>query len=295
MIRPVVVGTDLTHASDEAILQGEARACRDGSPLTIVHATSPVPWLNGTEPQETAQLRDLVPEQVYRLTGRSTSHYSIVVERGLAHSVLERVANAQRALLVVGARATDKLGHTRLEDVAERVVLHARGAVLVARKHPTSGRVLVAVDQPFSGSDVLAVSAEEARRRASRLTVLHCVNRGFLETLGADLLGDGAFTTNPLRVSFTAAYQALRAELRRRDIDADLRVVDGGPEVVIAKLARDWRAELLILGCSQRLMRTCRVTRTLVRRTDCSVLVVAEPPRAVRRAPGLQLGPGYGD
>ena len=110
---PIVVGTDLTHASDDALVQAEARASRDGVRLTVVHAMSPLLWGAANDVDYVARLRELVEQQVAALTGRSRGEYEVVIERGLAHAVLARSAVSQQALLVVGSHMHHGVGHAQ--------------------------------------------------------------------------------------------------------------------------------------------------------------------------------------
>ena len=126
---PIVVGTDMTEASDDALIQAEARATRDGATLTVVHAMSPLVWGGSSENEALERLRRVVQGHVTALTGRA-GEYDVVVERGLAHSVLARLAISRHALLIVGSHMHHGVGHAVLRDVTERVVQRTRGPVL---------------------------------------------------------------------------------------------------------------------------------------------------------------------
>ncbi|HEY1533322.1 MAG TPA: universal stress protein, partial [Polyangiaceae bacterium] len=226
---PIIVGTDLTEASDDALIQAEARATRDGVPLTAVHAMTPLLWNPAGDADATERAALLVRQRVTALTGRPEHEFDVVVERGLAHSVLAALAISQHALLVVGSHMHHGVGHAFLRDVTERVVARARGPVLVTRPRAASERVLVATDRPFESSAALDVAIEEARSSGSKLAVLHCVNMGFLTTLAADLVNGGAYADRLLgqRSPLAEARQSLKAELGRRQVDADLYVIEG--------------------------------------------------------------------
>lgn len=288
MTCPIVVGTDLSDASDECLVQAEARATRDHSPLTVVHASSPLPWLNGDDSQDLGQLRRLIRERMKRLTGRPESSFSTLVESGLAHTVLTRIAVAQRALLVVGRCAASGGGHALLRDLAEQLLLHARGPLLVTRRRRGSGRLLVAVDAPFGHADELETARQEARIASCRLSVVHCIPRGVVEALTAEALEGCGHTATQLfgrQPRLTATYEALRAELVRRGIDAELHVAEGDPERLIPDLADKLGAELVVLGSSQRPARTSHVTLGVLRRLPCSALVAASSYVSLRPDP----------
>lgn len=290
---PIVVGTDLTKESDEALIQADARAARDGTRLTVVHAMSPLLWGTAHEGEYVEGLRESVRQQVTALTRRSEKEYDVLVERGVVHTVLARVAVTQHALLVVGHHMHHGIGHALLRDVTERVVECARGPVLVARPCSGSRRILVAVDRPFGPSSTLEIALDEARSSDSKLTVLHCVNMGFIQTLATDIINGGAYADHPLRQGtiVSEARHALQSELRRRRVDADLRVVEGEAHSLISLYAARLDADLIIVGTSHRPAPTPHVTTSVLRYAPCSVLVVDDGAALVSARPPLQIGP----
>ncbi len=288
---PIVVGTDLTEASDDALIQAEARATRDAATLTVVHALSPLFWGHASDGDAIARLRQAIQDHVTALTGRAMEDYDVIVERGSAHSVLTRVSLSQHALLVVGSHRHHGVGHALLRDVTERVVQRARGPVLVARPCSASDRILVAVDRPFNECMALDVAVHEARSSGCKLSVLHCVNLGFVQTMATDLINGGAYANNPwAQHSVTSeARRLLRAELWRRGVDADLFVLEGEPGQLISEMAERQNAELLIVGTARRPAATPRVTTAALRHTACSVLVVDEDSQLLSSRGTLQL------
>ncbi|HEY1533219.1 MAG TPA: universal stress protein [Polyangiaceae bacterium] len=275
---PIVVGIDLTEASDDALIQAEARATRDGVPLTVVHAMTPLLWDPANDSNALERAKGLVRQRFTALTGRSDHQYAVVVERGLAHTVLAGLAISQHALLVVGSHMRHGVGHAFLRDVTERVVARARGPVLVTRPRVASERVLVAVDRPFESSAALDIAIDEARSSDSKLTVLHCVNMGFLTTLAADLVNGGAYADRPLgqRSPVAEARQLLNAELGRRRVDADLYIVEGAAQQLISEVATSVDADLVVVGTAHRPAPTPHVTTAVLRHAPCSVLIVDE-------------------
>src|SRR6478609_1999706 len=273
---PIVVGTDLTHASDEALLQAESRASRDGTSLTVVHALSPRLWGTANERNLLEQRRELVAQQTTALTGRPRHAFNVVVERGTAHLLLTQLAASKRALLVVGSRTHHGVGHTLLKDMSERVVERAWGPVLVTRARRRSTNILVAVDRPFRASPALEVALEEARLSHAELSVVHCVNTSFLGTLAADIINGDAYARHPLGLHspVNEARRALGSELRNRQLDPPLYVVDGDASFLISQVAARMNAGLVIVGTTHHLGATPSVTTSVLRHAPCSVLVV---------------------
>jgi nucleotide-binding universal stress UspA family protein len=275
---PIIVGTDLTGASDDALIQAEARATRDGVPLTVVHAMTPLLWDPANNSDAVERAKTLVRQRFTALTGRPPGEYAVVVERGLVHTVLAGLAISQHALLVVGSHMHHGVGHALLRDVTERVVARARGPVLVSRPRVASERVLVAVDRPFESSAALDIAIDEARSSDSKLTVLHCVNMGFLTTLATDLINGGAYADRPLgqRSPLAEARRLLKAELGQRQIDADLYVVEGAAQQLISEVAASVDADLVVVGTAHRSARTPHLTTAVLRHAPCSVLIIDE-------------------
>ncbi|HEY1534578.1 MAG TPA: universal stress protein [Polyangiaceae bacterium] len=290
---PIIVGTDMTEASDDALIQAEARATRDSATLTVVHAMSPLVWGGADENDAVERVRRAIQVHVTALTGRAEYEYEVIVERGLAHSVLARLAISQHALLIVGSHMHHGVGHAFLRDVTERVVQRARGPVLVTRPSSASGRILVAVERPFDSCPALDVAIHEARASGSKLAVLHCIHMGFIQTIATDLLNGGAYADRPLGQGslVTEARQALRAELLRRAVDADLYVIEGEPTRLISEVAERQNAELLIVGTAHRPGPTPPVTTGVLRHAPCSVLIVDDDSQVLTASVPMQLVP----
>src|SRR6478736_2979902 len=273
---PIVVGTDLSHASDEALMQAASRASRDGTSLTVVHALSPRLWGTANEADLLEQHRELVAQQTTALTGRPRHAFNAVVERRVAHLVLTRLAASKRALLVVGSSTHHGVGHTLLKDMSERVVERAWGPVLVTRERKRSTNILVAVDRPFRASPALEVALDEARRSHAELSVLHCVNTSFLGTLAADIINGDAYARHPLGLHspVNEARRALGSELRSRQLDPPLYVVEGEAAFLISQVAARTNAGLVIVGTAHHPGPTPGVTTAVLKHAPCSVLVV---------------------
>lgn len=273
MKHPIIVGTDLTEASDDTLVQAEVLATRDSATLTVVHAISPLLWRDQGE--QLARIRQQIAQRVSLLTRRPPELFDVVVERGLAHAVLARLAIAHDALLVVGAHMHHGIAHALLRDVTERVVARARGPVLVTQPANRAGQVLVPVDRPFESSEPLLTAIDEARARRAKLTVLHCVDTGFIRTLACDLANGGAYAREPLGLNapLAEARSALGAELKRRNVRADVLVAEGEAQALIPRLARGARAGLIVVGSGHG-KGSLQITNAVLRHAPCSVLVV---------------------
>jgi nucleotide-binding universal stress UspA family protein len=278
MKRPIVVGTDLTEASDEALVEAEARATRDEVPITVVHAMSPLLWRAVSDADQMERIGEVIRQQFTALTGRRKNEYEVVVSHGLAHAVLARLAVARQALLVVDTHMHHGVGHTLLECDSKRVVAGVRAPVLFTRRDSTSERILVAVDQPFGSSAVLDAAIDEARSSNAKLTAIHAIDTGLTHSRALDVRNRDVHTVHPVgeRQRVVETLQTLRVELRRRRIEADAHVVEGDGSSLIPHVAARIDANLVVVGTALRPGRTSPTTEAVLRNAPCSVLVIDE-------------------
>lgn len=275
---PVLVATDLTPASDEALRQGDALARALGGPLHVCHVMPDLLTVRMLFPQ--AQQRDdaavqglehhasgLVEVSIARVTGRTPGEFRVGIESGSPHSGILRYAEALGAgLIVVGPG-----------DVAERVVRHAHCPVLVARPSPP-GIVLAATDFSDSALPAVAAGAAEAARRGVGLAVLHSLDFG---PMIATTLGGAYAVIPPLPPEEQARFRTETLESLRRALDlvrakGETIVADGEPGLAIIEAAR--AAQLVVVGTVGRtgLSRLAlgSVAEAVVRSAPCSTLVM---------------------
>ena len=281
---PVLVATDLTPASDEALRQGDALARALGGPLHVCHVMPDLLTVRmlfpQAQPRDDAAVHDLerhagdlVQASVAKLTGRPLGELVVGIESGSPHSgILRRAETAAAGVVVVGP------GHA-----AERVVRHAHCPVLVARASP-SGVVLAATDFSDSALPAVAAGATEAARRGVAFAVLHSLDLG---PVAATTYG-GAFAMIPtLMPEQQARFRAEASEDLRRALDVvgakgTAIVADGAPGPAIVEAARTLPAELVVVGTVGRtgLSRFAlgSVAEAVVRSAPCSTLVMRLRP-----------------
>lgn len=279
LIGPVLVATDLTPASDEALRQADALARALGGPLHVCHVIPDLLTVRMLFPQ--AQRRDdavvrelehyagdLVRASIAKVTGRALGELRIGIESGSPHSGILRRAETVGAGVVVVAPGR----------VAERVVRHASCAVLVARASPR-GALLAATDFSDGAVPALAVGAAEAKRRRLPFVALHSLD---LEPMTATV-DWGVYTVIPLEPEEQArvrtdALDGLRRSLESVGAEGETIVADGAPATAIVAAARALPAELVVLGTVGRTgfdrFALGSVAETVVHSAPCSVLVV---------------------
>jgi len=281
---PVLVGTDLSLAADEAIRQGARLATELASKLVVCHV---VPELipDGSvfaefrranvalEDLLVAKARAAVEQQVNTVLGATTTAVEVILDFGTPHVGLLRQADEAGATVVVVPPGS----------VALDVVRHASTAVLIARRSPR-GPVIGATDFSDRSLPALHTAAAEARRRGSALHLLHAFDSG-LFTLGYSpaaampyLAGSSAIALEALDNLRTLAKQRLEETLRGVDMPGDTAVIVGFARDVIVQYAESNNAELIVVGTHGR-SGLARLTlgstaASVIESAPCSVLVV---------------------
>jgi nucleotide-binding universal stress UspA family protein len=281
---PVLVGTDLSPAADEALRQG-ARLTRElASTLLVCHV---VPELipDGSVFTEVrranldiqgsvlAKARAAVQQHVDTVLGADYGAVDIILESGTPHVGLLRQADETRAGVVVAGPGSTVLN----------VVRHASTPVLIARRSPR-GPVVGATDFSDRSLPALHAAAAEARRRRSALHLLHAFEIG-LFTLGGAPAAAMPYLADSSSIALegvdhlrTLAKQRLDATLRDVDLPGATVIIAGSAENVIVQYAESVGAELVVVGTHGR-SGLARLTlgstaASVIESAPCAVLVV---------------------
>jgi nucleotide-binding universal stress UspA family protein len=276
--RNILVATDLSEAADEAIRQAYEQARLFRARLRALHVLPSwpgTPMAYGEAEREvlererlSAEILDAMTTRVESLVGASDVTFGAVLDEGLPSDVIVTRAEAMGADLVVvgGTGKESRTGVRRLlGGVAEAVVRSCRRSVLVARPAPGTHRVLCAVD--FSPTSWAAARAALA---------LHLTAGDELHIVHALAPGEHA-------AEATQRLAGVAAELGH----GITKLVTGAPDVAIAALAADERADLVVIGMTGRGsgsglrgLLLGSVADAVARNAPCSVLVVRESTRA---------------
>lgn len=287
----ILVGSDLSSASDEALRQALKIAVAEGGELAVCHVLPEpevrdlfpeehqrdIETLAAIEPQTTAALT----AQVERVRGQQALRYRVLVEQGPAYAALVDYAERWGAeLIVVGNNGRSALKHLFLGSVAEKVARHAPCSALIARKSP-EGVVLVATDLSDPSQLALAVGARESRHRQRPLVVMHASDSLARRAAPAmALLGANPMIDSPevSRERDDLVRQIIESSLKRLEVEAEIRLVSGNPAEEILRLAESLPAELLVLGTRGRSsvakIMLGGVASHMVASAPCSVLAV---------------------
>lgn len=288
----VLVATDLSEASDQAVLRAHRIAERAGAELFVCHVLPDVlresPMFPEQYQQALAQLpafqeraADAVTQRVVALTGRKDSEFTVVIQDGPTHSAIVAAAEASKVdLVVVATRGRTGIARVVLGSVAELVTRYAHCSVLVSRDSPASGRVLAGTDFSDPSLPAIGAAAEWVRRFGGSLAVAHAVELTPASFQPVFPYGSVLPLPPPEEVAKVqkATTAQLVAALEKVGATGDTMVLDGFPPSVLVHAAEREQAELIVVGTAGRtgLKRVAlgSVAELVVRRAPCSVLVV---------------------
>ena len=281
---PILVGTDFSAESDEALRQAFELASGLGTHLTVCHVVPELDTVNILFPQfadrNSEQRQTLVDKalaaverQIATTLGDAAPNVRAVVDSGTPHAGLLTLAETTRAGLIV-------LGPGR---TAERVVRHATVPALIARPSPR-GIVVGTTDFSDPSLPALGTAGSEARRRGSRLQLLHVVDLGIFALAGTAGGGLPFLPATPtislpaIDDLVNAAQGRLQEAVSRFAIDGEAIVKSGPAAQTIVDLAASAPAELVIVGTHGRTglsrLTLGSTAEAVIRSAPCSVLVV---------------------
>ncbi|HEX7086364.1 MAG TPA: universal stress protein [Vicinamibacterales bacterium] len=281
---PVLVGTDLSPESDEALRQGQQLASALDTRLLVCHVMPELlrvgvlfPQWRLAGPRETevrTAAQEAVVRQIESVLGESRPEVEILLESGTPHAGLLTQAVMTRAGTVVVAPGA----------TAAQVVRHVGVPVLVARPSPPSGPVIGTTDFSKASDPALDEAADEARRRNAPLLLVHAFDVA-LFTLGTApepalpyLTGQSPIALEGLDELRGLAVQQLEERLARSGLAGRAIVVDGHATSAIVSVAESERASLVVAGTHGRsgLARLAlgSTATALLEQAPCSVLVV---------------------
>lgn len=291
----ILVATDLSEGSDVAIRRAAALARGRGAALAVCHAVPNAlrasvlfPQLNLPVPTSAEMLEGhaaaAVVEQVARVAGLEPPAYELLVVEGSPDAAVVELADSWKAdLVVVGASGRSAPARLLLGSVAERIVRHASGPVLVVRPGSGSG-VLAATDFSDPSLPALSAGAKEASEAGTRLIAMHVVElkpSEFAEAAAAFGAGSIPPSREVIERMHALAVDSLTvASATAGAPDAEIVVVEGFATTAILEAATRREVGLVVIGTKGKtgLSRLLlgSVAESVVRTAPCSVLVVRE-------------------
>jgi nucleotide-binding universal stress UspA family protein len=305
----VVVASDLTEGSDEAVVQAHTWALAASSELVACHIVPNALHNNILFPHNVQleslnligaerEAEQLLIDQVRDLTGRGkdpprpagapasipppAETFTIAIDNGAPDAgIVETAEQFDACLLVVGAGEPEGDKGSMLGTVSDRVIRYAHCPVLVARRSQGSHKIVVATDFSEKASPAVEAGVEASKLLGAQVTLLHCIDiePSQLVSLGVPF-GATPVTVPPAVMEEVDrnAHATLQGLKDRLGIDGEVRVVNGTAAESIVQTARELEADLIVMGTSGRtgLARIAlgSTAETVAGSAPCSVLVV---------------------
>jgi nucleotide-binding universal stress UspA family protein len=281
-LAPLLVATDGSLASDEALLAAQAIARQTGQRVELLAVHEPLPLLGpevhlaespAQEAESRSALRVRVLEQLMRLNVET--RWPIDVVSGQPAATIARAAHRMGASLVIMGLGEHGLYERLLGDEMVLRVIRL-GTVPVLAVAPgfldLPARVLAATD--FSESSVRGVRlAESMMREHSTLTLAHVVS-------GDTDAANSKRVNAPFHGTIGRAFDRISATLPRADVAVHREIIAGDPATALLERGTRMQADLIVTGSHGHGFLTRlwlgSVSQQLVRGARCSVLVA--PP-----------------
>lgn len=299
-IRRVLCPTDLSSHSLEALRRAVAIARRHEAELHVLHAVGDAapprraalaPWSIGFAPEGASTRAVAEPSLLdwVRRADLAGQTPRLVTRRGQpATAIIDYAKQAAADLIVMASKG--RTGFTRLlhGSVAERVRLRASAPVLTVRldtvRPDPCSRVLCAVDLSDGSEAAIASALALADEHQAALRLLHVIDRPSAEdVMAVGYLSLPSFVQER-QDDAVARLRALLPKDARAWRQGCASVAMGSPAETILEAAREWSADLIVLGPQRRRGLSAALfgstTETVVRRASAAVIsgapVVAE-------------------
>lgn len=291
-LKRILVTTDFSEASKQALPYAAAFAERLGAEVALLNVLEPPPRFVGLESMALLQAGDAavghalgeldaLAKRAFNARARVKTH----VRPGQPFRVITKAARDLDAdLLVMATHGFTGLKHTFLGSTTERVVRHAPCPVLAVRgiednksrrvgKPVSIQRMVLATDFSKNSLKAFPLAQAVAIGFGSSLTVLHVV-----EPFHADWHMDTGDLQRERRQQAQEQLRTLVAREFAGPVKAKAELRAGHPVEAITRFARESGADLIVLATLGRtgLRRALigSVAERVVRHAPCPVLVV---------------------
>ena len=294
-IARILVPTDFSTASDDALAQAKTLAGRFGSSLHLLHvfedpftsaafasemyATLPLSLRDDMFRDAERRLAERLPADEKMLFNGTTE----IVSGTPATTIVEYAATLGAELIVIGTHGRSGLSHLLLGSVAERVIRLAAVPVLTIRQPaPPAKRVLVPTDFSATADAALDYAYLVAERFGASIQLLHVLDDPFVtEGLAAEAYISEAPVLRSALLKEAQARLAHRTAPREQGIVVDGEVLFGYGAKTIAEYAKTRGTNLIVMGTHGRTgvahLLLGSVAERLVRIAPCPVLTVRHP------------------
>jgi nucleotide-binding universal stress UspA family protein len=294
-ISRILVPTDFSTASDDALAFAKTLAGRFGASLHLVHAFED-PFTTAAFASEAystvpLSLRDeMLRDAERRLTDRLPENQKVlfngtteILTGTPTRTIIDYSATLGADLIVMGSHGRSGMAHLLLGSVAERVVRLATAPVLTIRR-PSGpvNRILVPTDFSATADAALDYAFLTAERFGASIQLLHVLDDPFAsEGLAVEAYISEAPVLRSALLRDAQSRLAHRAASPEQGIRVDSEVLFGHGAKTIAEYASQRGVDLIVMGTHGRTgvahLVLGSVAERLVRIAPCPVLTVRHP------------------
>ena len=294
-ISRILVPTDFSATSDEALAFAKTLAGRFGASLHLVHAfedpftaaafaseaysTLPLTLRDDMVREAERRLADRLPEDQKVLFNGTTE----IVAGTPTKTITEYAATLGADLIVMGTHGRSGVAHLLLGSVAERVVRQAAAPVLTIRQPPGPvKRILVPTDFSATADAALDYAYLVAERFGASLQLLHVLDDPFVsEGMTAEAYISEAPVLRSAMLRDAQSRLSHRSAPRDQGVRVDSEVLFGHGAKTIAEYAQTLGVDLIVMGTHGRTgvahLLLGSIAERLVRTAPCPVLTVRHP------------------
>jgi nucleotide-binding universal stress UspA family protein len=293
-IRKLLVPVDFSRDADQAVTDAIEIARAAGATIELVHVwrmpVQPTMPEAGLVPIEAVNAIRKADEERLHAQAAAIREAGVdcnahVIEGIPSHEIVHAVGTFDADLIVIGTRGQTGLKHILMGSVASRVTRRAPCPVLTVKADDSRGGirpgvVLVPTDFSQTARHALEVAQQVATSMGpARLVLAHAyyVPVEIEVLIATERGGDGGLLD---RMSDAAAEELERIleNLQEAGVSVEYAARHGSPEQVIEELAKEFNADLIVMGTHGRsgLRRALMgsVAEHVVRTAECPVLTV---------------------
>lgn len=289
-IKKILCVVDRENGADEAIRQANLCAGNHKAQLAFL-AVAPsldrntvlFPQFHERLAMEESNLESEIlnglSDRITRLTLRAADRFQVIADSGAEDAVTIRAAEKVAADLVVVSDTAVKHSGSWPGSVASQIIRYTHCSVLLARQEQGGSCVVAATDFSDPAFPAVEAAAHEASLRNAKLVLIHCLGElRVIAQIPPEPVSIGMITTEEFKTLRQRAHERLTAILKNLGATGETVVIDDLPADGIVRLAKERRAELVVVGTSGRSgiprLVLGSTAEMVVARVPCSVLVV---------------------
>lgn len=285
-LKSILLATDFRQASDEAAEVAVQLASKFGARVTLLHVLEPMSHWQAAR-DELRELAAVATGKLNTLAGRLRSQgvdldELPIVEGSLANTIVQKAAEIDADLIVMGAGALSRFERYSIGPVAAAAIEHAVQPVLAVRPGGPSARfqrILCPVDQSGAAARGLRNAIRLAKAFGGQLVVLTVVPEPTL-MVAAATTGQWSDATTRLKSQWHGEFEKFLTESVLGDVTVTKDVRLGRPHEQIVIAAAEHKADLIVMGATGRtgLARVLvgSTTRRVMEQLPCSLLTVKQ-------------------